>query len=302
MIRHLRNEEIDRQQWDRLLDQCPDRLWYARSRVLDRMAPGWEALIDDQLGILMPLTWRRKWGIHYLYNPYGAQQLGVFNANRDPDRTTAFLAAVPGRFRYIDIWLNAAMARPEDPKGAWLPQVNQTMIASDDMDSIRGRYAKGHLRNLRKSGMSTEFQEGIDATTFMDLFERTTGARHGGLPAGASAALRSTMADALDEGTGGITGSIKDGKLVAAVCTITWGGRSILLKSANTPEGQSVNAMFHLYDHWIASHAGTKTSLDFAGSNTPGVARFNAGFGAVESTYFRFRWNRLPWPMNHFRT
>ncbi|MBL7983340.1 MAG: hypothetical protein JNM91_00005, partial [Flavobacteriales bacterium] len=126
MIRHLRNEEIDRQQWDRLLDQCPDRLWYARSRVLDRMAPGWEALIDDQLGILMPLTWRRKWGIHYLYNPYGAQQLGVFNANHDPDRTTAFLAAVPGRFRYIDIWLNAAMARPADPKGAWLPQVNQT--------------------------------------------------------------------------------------------------------------------------------------------------------------------------------
>lgn len=52
--------------------------------------------------------------------------------------------------------------------------------------------------------------------------------------------------------------------------------------------------MFHLTDAWIARSAGTGMLLDFAGSNTPSVARFNAGFGAVTRPYFRLRRNRLP--------
>jgi hypothetical protein len=80
-----------------------------------------------------------------------------------------------------------------------------------------------------------------------------------------------------------------------------WEGRSILLKSANDERGQEQQAMFHLIDHCITSRAGSGILLDFAGSNTPSVARFNAGFGARSSVYLHLVRNRLPPPLRWFK-
>jgi hypothetical protein len=301
MIRHLRHNEIDKGAWDALLARSGHARWYARSRVLDLAAPGWEALVDTDAGAIMPLTWRRKWCVDYLFNPYGLQQLGVFAPVLDAALSEAFLAAIPGRFRYVDIWLNEAMA-PSAQRGAQLmPQRNQVLRAPADAIALRAAYAEGHRRNLRKGSPPAMITGGIDPAGFIDLFERTTGKRYGGSPPGSLPRLQAVIADALAEGTGNITGVHDGTTLVAAICTITWGGRSILLKSANDERGQAMHAMFHLVDHWIATHAGTGVVLDFAGSNTPGVARFNAGFGATATTYIRFRWNRLPWPFRYMR-
>lgn len=301
MIRHLRHGMIDKGAWDALLARSGNARWYARSRVLDLAAPGWEALIDEEAGAIMPLTWRRKWGVDYLYNPYGLQQLGVFAPTVDGTLTEAFLRAIPRRFRYVDIWLNEAMRPAPHRNAVSLPQQDQTLVAAGDAGTLRAAYAQGHRRNLRKGTAPDIRTDGIGPETFIHLFERTTGSRHGGSPAGSLPRLQAVIADALAEGTGSIA-CVHDGCVpVAAICTITWGGRSIMLKSANDARGQALHAMFHLVDHWIAAHAGSGMVLDFAGSNTPGVARFNAGFGATATTYIRYRWNRLPWPFRHLR-
>lgn len=301
MIRHLRHNEIDKGAWDALLARSGHARWYARSRVLDLAAPGWEALVDTDAGAIMPLTWRRKWGVDYLYNPYGLQQLGVFAPEVDAPLCKAFLDAIPARFRYVDIWLNEAMHPAPHLAAQLLPQQNQTLRTDAQVDALRSAYSQGHRRNLRKAQPPAIRTEGIGPGTFIHLFEHTTGRRHGGSPPGSLPRLQAVIADALAEGTGNITGVHDGTTLVAAICTITWGGRSILLKSANDERGQAMHAMFHLVDHWIATHAGTGVVLDFAGSNTPGVARFNAGFGATATTYIRFRWNRLPWPFRYMR-
>ena len=80
-----------------------------------------------------------------------------------------------------------------------------------------------------------------------------------------------------------------------------WEGRSIFFKSANDEAGQERQAMFHLTDHYIAGHAGSGLLLDFAGSNTASVARFNAGFGARSTVYLRLVRNRLPVPFRWFK-
>lgn len=299
MIRHLRHSEIDKAAWDRWLMRCPGRLWYARSAVLDRTGP-WDALIDEEAEALMPLPYRVKWGVHYVYNPYGLQQLGVFAVQPSQRLTDAFIRAIPRHFRYVDIWVNSASTPSAEPHGTCLPQVDQVLRSEADIATLREAYAKGHQRNLRKNP-DLSVHEGPGADAFIDLFERTTGARFGGSPPGSLGPLRAIIADALAEGTGRILSIVQDGRPIAAACFITWEGRSILLKSANDEQGQAVQAMFHLTDHWIAEHAGSGTLLDFAGSNTPSVARFNAGFGATATTYIRYRWNRLPWPFRYLR-
>lgn len=301
MIRHLRHEEIDKAQWDRLLLDCPDRSWYVQSWVLDACCPKWEALIDDD-GAIMPLIWRRKYGLDYLYQPYVLQQQGVFAPWRDDRLDTAFLDAVPPRFKYWDIHLNAAMHVRGGRDDRLTPSINHDLLLEADASTLRAGYSQGHRRNLRKAGDDPPVVlRNVTASEFTALFERTTGKRFDNIPEGGMLLVERVISGALERGQCTLLGVREEGALIAAVCFMEWEGRSILLKSANDKAGIDRRAMFHLVDRYISEHAGTGTVLDFAGSNTPSVARFYAGFGARSSIYLRLVRNRLPVPFKWFK-
>jgi hypothetical protein len=60
---------------------------YAYSWYLDIVSPGWDALVKDDYKSVMPLTWRKKYGIKYLYQPFFTQQLGVFSSDKSECRS-----------------------------------------------------------------------------------------------------------------------------------------------------------------------------------------------------------------------
>lgn len=295
MIEHLRHGEIDKAWWDAQLLRCANRLWYAQSWVLDALCPGWEALHDPASGALLPLTRRRKWGIDYLFQPYGLQQLGVFAPAPDADLQGRMLEAARARFRYIDIMVGGAPATGLHGF-ACSARVDQVLVADAPADALRGRYAKGHRRNLKDADAGAQSGD-LPLNDFVQLFLRTTGARFGGDAAHGMQALGKAIAEGQRRGQCSIVGLYLEGRPVAGACFATWEGRSIFLKSANAPEGLRVKAMFRITDAWITRHAGSGLLLDFAGSMDPGTARFNAGFGAVNTTYFRLRSNTLPIPL-----
>ncbi len=296
MIRHLPHDQIDKAHWDQLLLQCPDRLWYAQSWVLDLCCPDWEALVDDG-GAIMPLMHRRKYGFRYLFQPYAVQQLGVFAPHRGDGLDDAFLAAVPARYRYWDIWLNAAMRIRADRAMRQVVHTNQELLLDNDAGTLRAAYAKGHQRNLRKAGGDPPvIDTHVTTVEFTTLFENTTGRRFGGVPEGGMQLLERLLAEAIQRGQCRLLGVREERELIAAVCFVEWEGRSILLKSASTKAGNQRQAMFHLVDRYISENAGSGILLDFAGSNTASVARFNAGFGAGSTVYLRLIRNRLPLP------
>ena len=292
MIRHLRHEEIDRSHWDSSLLRCQNRSWYAQSWVLDVAAPGWEALMDDATGAVMPLTWRKRFGVEYLFQPFGLQQLGVFSAGAiDPVYGDRFMQAIPKRFRFIDICLNAGM----QVIGQQINRTVHELDMSPDYAALRERYANGHRRNLKRAlPDDVNFVNDIPAADMVLWYSRYTAAKHSGSERMNAAVLESLITGALLRKQGGVTGLVRAGHLIAAVCFLQWEGRSILFKSANSPEGAAMNAMFHLVDRHLAANAGTPVILDFAGSEHPGTARFNEGFGAQRVRYVRLLINRLP--------
>ncbi len=292
MIRHLLHHEIDKAHWDRMLAACSHRQWYARSWVLDTASPHWNALVDLDRGALMPLTWRSRWGIRYLYQPFGLQQLGVFAPKPNPDLHDEFIRAIPPQYRYWDIYLNAAMVR--SPLGSIQPCTQQELCISENYAVQRAAYSQGHRRNLRKAeGVGGDLTQAISAAEFAVLFARTTGARYK-VPVHDQRMMEALIGQGLERGEMHLVGLREEGKVVAAACIVAYEGRSILLKSAVNARGQERHAMFQLIDHSIAKAAGTSVVFDFAGSNTPSVARFNAGFGAHSSVYLRLQRNALP--------
>ncbi|MBK6342369.1 MAG: GNAT family N-acetyltransferase [Flavobacteriales bacterium] len=295
MIKHLRHNEIDKGAWDARLMRSANRLWYAQSWVLDLACPDWEALVDEEADAMMPLTVRSKWGLPYLYQPLGIQQLGVFAAHPGRVSPEAFIAALPKRIRYMDILVNGSMLHSGIATTEAVPQQNQELVATDALDTLRSHYSKGHRRNLKDAADLHEIA--LPVSAFETLFRRTTGERFGPSSVKGLEVFLSVVSEGIARGQCEVRALAKDQEPMAAACFATWQGRSIMLKSANSESGHSAKAMFVLIDAWIARHAGTGMLLDFAGSNTPSVARFNAGFGAGPRTYFRLRRNRLPLPL-----
>ena len=106
-IKCVTYQQIDKQKWDGCIDKAVNGLVYAYSFYLDEMADNWDALILNDYEAVMPLTWRKKYGIHYLYQPFFCASLGIFTEQKITDELTAkFLQAVPAKFKYWDISLN----------------------------------------------------------------------------------------------------------------------------------------------------------------------------------------------------
>ncbi|HET7897087.1 MAG TPA: hypothetical protein VFL47_05445, partial [Flavisolibacter sp.] len=106
LIQYLRQHEIDKAAWDTCISEADNGLIYGYSFYLDAMTTHWDALVLNDYKTVMPLPWRKKGGLSYLYQPYAVAQLGVFGKNISPDLIEAFLRAVPKTFRYWDYTLN----------------------------------------------------------------------------------------------------------------------------------------------------------------------------------------------------
>lgn len=300
MIRHLAHSAVEQFHWDEHLMRCSNKLWYIQRWVLDVSAPGWEALVDDERGAMMPLTWRSRIGFDYLFQPYGIQQLGVFAVEYNDALGQAFIDAVPERFRYWDIHVNERMQDLSFDKVSH--STEQIIPILGDMDQQRERYSQGHRRNLRKAGVHrSKLTWEITPEDFMVLFTCTTAVRYGRTKERDLDVLRDLVRGIIGRGQGRMLGLREGGELLAAVVFVEWEGRSILLKSAVDERAREMSALFLIVDEYLASGAAGSTVLDLAGSNTPSVARFNAGFGANASVYLHLIRNRLPQPLRWYK-
>ncbi|MBC7867234.1 MAG: hypothetical protein H7X88_06855, partial [Gloeobacteraceae cyanobacterium ES-bin-316] len=108
-LQYLTYQEIDKEKWDACILESHNGRIYSSAVYLDHLADHWDALILDDYAAVMPLTWRKKWGIFYIYPPAFTQQLGISSLQiENPQMTSEFMDAVPKKFRYVEMNLNAS--------------------------------------------------------------------------------------------------------------------------------------------------------------------------------------------------
>ena len=80
-IQYLQHHEINKTKWDESISNASNGLIYGYSYYLDNMSNRWDALVMGEYEAVMPLTWNKKYGIAYLYQPFFTACLGVFGNN-----------------------------------------------------------------------------------------------------------------------------------------------------------------------------------------------------------------------------
>lgn len=304
MITYIEHNQLDTEKWDACVKKDVSGLFYGYSWYLDMLTDEWDALVYNDYEAVFPIIKAKKFGINYLYRPYGTQQLGVFSQiEQTPELINAFITAIPGQFRYVDVFLNEA--NPVDLLNArWLTRnVNYELNLNRSYKEIYEGYSKQTLRNLAKAKKHHHRIFEYDSPEqLVELFKANKGKEVDTLTEANYSKILHIMHVLLHKRRGYLwTIYDEHNTIICGAFFVEMGGRIVLLFSAADKVARQQQAMTYLLDELFIARAGDQIIFDFEGSNIPGLARFYAGFGAIEKTYYNLHINRLPAPVKWFK-
>jgi lipid II:glycine glycyltransferase (peptidoglycan interpeptide bridge formation enzyme) len=292
-IQYLTNGQIEKSKWDHCIDKAGNGLIYAYSFYLDTMAENWDALVMNDYKTVMPLTWKKKYGIHYLYQPFLTAQLGVFGERVTEQQCGDFIQAIPSKFRYIDISLNSGHISGI-PTGYRIHRLNHILDLSKPYEDLYKKYRENIQRNIKKAEQAgCKIEMGFDAEKVVDLAVQQM--KSHSKESSDNVNRFRKLYQLLDAEKKAITYGVSlQNELLASAIFFFSHNRAYYILVGNHPDGKTIGASHLLIDAFIKDHAGKDMLLDFEGSDIPGLAFFYSSFGAVEIVYPQLKINRLP--------
>jgi hypothetical protein len=297
-IKYLEQHEIDKSSWDLCIDHSSNGLIYAYSFYLDHMGDHWDALVLNDYEAVFPLPWRKKYGIHYLYQPFLTAQLGLFGKDLNASLLQEFLKAIPKKFKLWEFSLNYANIFPLNEFHLY-QRTNYILDLNASYEEIYNRYKENCRRNNKKA-----LQTGCQQVTNFHLDHIIKLVRNQPSPANESDLARfiNLFYHLKNNGKAKTYGiQSKQGELLASAVFIFSHKRAYYILVGNHPNGKNIGASHALLDAFIRDHAGQDLILDFEGSDIRSLAFFYRGFGAREEKYAAIKRNILPWYVRLFK-
>jgi hypothetical protein len=296
MIVYLKHNEIDREQWDNCIKNTPGAKPYAYSWYLDIMAPGWQALIDDDYDSVFPVPGFSRFGIQYISTPAFLQQLGAFSPDKPVSTAIGeFLDYMPDFFKLIDLCIGQKIYAAGYKVSE---RVNYELDLSKQYGTIFNNFSDYCRRNIEASGRkSPELVSDIKPDEIINLFIQNNGKEISGIKIHDYQRLKNLMNFCIINKKGkliGVRGAKK--KLIFGLFLVEIRGNKTILFVVNTPLSRERRIEYFVVNELIKNYSSTKTILDLAGASMPSVASFIESFGSVKVPYYRLYRNRLFWP------
>ena len=295
-LQYIEYEKIDQQKWDACIAQCINGNIYARSFYLDAMAGRWDALVAGDYEIVMPLTYREKFFIKYLYQPAFTQQLGIFfKTTPSQELYREFMAVVKKKFKFAEIMFNHGNMD--------IPSVEAEKICSNFIVDLRppyreiyAGYKNGFLKNLRRcEKFGLQYAETTDTEMIIDLYVGLYGQQFSGAGKNDFTSLKKIYTRLQTEGcVYGRKVLDSNGDLAAAVALLKHGNRLYNIISCITKKGRDEEANYFLYDRLFSEFCGKELLLDLEGSDIKSIADFYKTMGSADEPYPFIRYNDLP--------
>ena len=257
-IQYFTHQQIDKSKWDHCIENAGNGLIYAWSYYLDNMAKHWDALVLNDYDAVMPLTWNKKFGIHYLYQPFLAAQLGVFGHTHSAELLTRFLNSIPGKFKYCDIFLNPNNDFPLKEFNLFR-RSNYVLDLNKPYDQLYTHYRENIQRNIRKAIQAgCTVQKDFDAEKVIELAVQQM-KEHSRESAENIDRFRK-LYQRLHAGQMATTyGIFSPQKVLLASCVFFFShNRAYYILVGNHPEGKTTGASHALIDAFIKDYAGKK--------------------------------------------
>jgi len=290
------SQQIDSKKWNDRISKSSNGLIYAQSYYLDTMADHWHGLILDDYESVLPLPWRKKYGIRYLYTPAFMQQLGLIGAQTiDADTLIQTVYSFASYGDYLFNFTNHSIENFLTCKN----NNNYILDLSAGYDSINNQYKTNLLRNLNRAPSGNlQYSASENIHTAIDLHQQLQAKNIPHITVDDYDRFKKLVL-LLQEQEQSIIRAVKNktGDILSVALLLKDHRRIYNIINATTEEGKNTNANHFLMDQIIQEFAGLNLILDFEGSNIPGVKNFYEMFAAINQPYFHWHFNKLPWPL-----
>ncbi len=298
-IKYLKNVEIDKGKWDECIANSPNGLIYSTSVFLDNMATDWDALVMDDYDAVMPLPFRKKFGIHYVYPPAFSQQIGVTCLQKTTsDIVDLFLKNIPVKFGYVEMNFNTDnyFTSPVE-----IIRDNYFLPLSESFSVLEKNFSRSAIRNIKKAtDENIIIKEGVNSADIIAIhrerFKDNVGANEDDYTR-----LKKLFADLLPRNMLFTIGAYKENILIAGSIYFVYKNRITFIINGNNRDSLKIGATHLLMNETIRKFCGKEFILDFEGSDFPEFVRFYKQYGALAENYTMVKINNLPWPLSMFK-
>jgi len=300
LIKYIQREHLDEEKYNNCIENSIQSNSYAFSWYLDIVCDNWDVLVLDDYEAVMPIPWRKKYGIKYVYPPLWVLQLGVYS--NEAINENEFLIHLFSTFKFVELRMNTHNNVELYSEFLQLKQC-QKLVLNTTYSSILSKYRKDRKKDLQKATTADLIEKWNDhPSNLIELFKNNIGKRTPNIKENDYQNLEKLIAICIQKKVGEILAVYdKKNKLVASVFLLKHKNSITKLISSTNLKDRKNGANTFLIDRVIFKYHKDFSVFNFGGSSIKSVASFSKSFGAETEKYHQLKMNKLPKVLQLFK-
>lgn len=300
LIKYIQREHLDEEKYNNCIENSIQSNSYAFSWYLDIVCDNWDVLVLDDYEAVMPIPWRKKYGIKYVYPPLWVLQLGVYS--NEAINENEFLTHLFSTFKFVELRMNTHNNFELYSEFLQLKQC-QKLVLNTTYSSILSKYRKDRKKDLQKATTADLIEKWNDhPSNLIELFKNNIGKRTPNIKENDYQNLEKLIAICIQKKVGEILAVYdKKNKLVASVFLLKHKNSITKLISSTNLNHRKNGANTFLIDRVIFKYHKDFSVFNFGGSSIKSVASFSKSFGAETEKYHQLKMNKLPKVLQLFK-
>ena len=288
MIKYLKRNEIDFEKYDYCIENSFQSSVYAFSWYLDIVADNWDVLVLHDYKAVMPIPWKKKYGISYITQPYFCQQLGIFSLDEiTMEIQRDFIGKIPKKYLKISLHFNSNSFL----ENSFSKKKNYVLCLNDIYENLFKSFNKGR-KHAVKSAQKNKLTLG--KATIESLMKIKEDFYRTDFSIVQSNKLKKLSKIAIKKKKGFLIGVFEENTLLGGAFFLETNKRIVYLFSAFNSQGKSKQASSFLINEIIKKYQASNVILDFEGSEIANIASFFKSFGAKNTNYYQLEYHNLP--------
>ena len=300
LIKYIQREHLDEEKYNDCIENSIQSNSYAFSWYLDIVCDNWDVLVLDDYEAVMPIPWRKKYGIKYVYPPLWVLQLGVYS--NEAINENEFLTHLFSTFKFVELRMNTHNNFELYSEFLQLKQC-QKLVFNTTYSSTLTHYRKDRKKDLQKAALADLIEKWNDhPSNLIQLFKNNIGKRTPNIKETDYENLEKLMAICIGKKIGEILSVYdKENKLVASVFLLKYKNSITKLISSTDLNHRKNGANTFLIDRVIFKYHKDFSEFNFGGSSIKSIASFSKSFGAETEKYHQLKMNKLPKVLQLFK-
>lgn len=283
---------IEQDKWDQCIAKHANGLIYSRYDYLSNICDNWHGIVIGDYEAVMPLPWRKKYGLRYFYTPPFIQQLGL-TGNTEKIDLELLTREIRQFAWYGDLMLNFSNSGLAEAVKA-KQKINFIITLKNGYDKIHEAYSHDLKQTLQKKHPGLIYTSENDFLAAITAYQQNYASRMPHIHTDCFSRFTLLCRQLSQEGNC-LVRSVRNekGDILSNVLLLKDNKRIYHLINTTITEGRQMHSNHLLLDQLLRELSGRDLLFDFEGSELEGVRTFYKKFGGYSQPYFHYTRNIL---------